>query len=278
MPSMASDLYTRLDEIDEQTLRSIAGVLEVRGRHPRQAAIRAAYLDRLGKLSGQRVLDVGCGTGVVTRDLARLAGPEGAVSGVDPSWVFVDVAETLRVDQGIENVDFAVYDGHTLPFPDGTFDVVTAVTVLCHVPHRSELLTEMARVVRPGGLVMVFDGDYASIQLEHPDRERTRQIADAWRTTMVDDPYLMRRIVPLVEGAGLEIDSIDGHVHVETARVDEDSSYIWQWALLATRQALAAGLIEEGEASRWTDQLRALNGRGSLFGSVTYLSVLARRP
>jgi len=275
---VARDLYSRLNEIDEPMLRSIADVLELRGRHPQQVAIRAAYLDALGELGGQRVLDVGCGTGVVTRDLARRVGPAGSATGVDPTQVFVEVAERLRVKQGLDNACFAVQDGRSLPFADATFDLVTAITVLCHVPDRADMLREMARVTRPGGTVLIVDGEYAANQVEHPDRETTRRIVDAWRANVVDDPYLMRRIVPLVEAAGLLPGAVTGHVHVEAGRVDEATSFIWQWALFAVRQALAAGAIDEPEGDSWIGELRSMNERAKLFGSVTYVSVIARRP
>jgi ubiquinone/menaquinone biosynthesis C-methylase UbiE len=274
---VARDLYSRIVELDEATLRTVAEVLELRGRHPQQIAIRDAYLSALGDLSGLRVLDVGCGTGVVTRELARRVGPGGQVAGVDPSPVFVEAAQRLAVEHGLTNVGFAVQDGRRLPYPDGSFDLTTAVTVLCHVPERVEVLAELARVTRPGGVVLIVDGDYASNQVEHPDRAVTTRLVDAWRASVVDDPYLMRRIIPLIDAAGLAPGSANGYVHVETGTVDEATSFIWQWALFAARQATGAGAISEAEAARWIEQLGELNQRAALFGSVTYVGVAARR-
>lgn len=274
---MARDLYSRIEEIDETTLRTLAGVLEIRGRHPQQVAIREAYLSALGDLSGQRILDVGCGTGVVTRDLARRAGPDGKVAGVDPSPIFVSEAERLAVEHGIEGIGFAVQDGRSLPYPDAAFDLTTAVTVLCHVPERAAVLRELARVTRPGGVVLIVDGEYAANQVEHPDRALTTRIVDAWRASVVDDPYLMRRIIPLIQDAGLEPGSANGYVHVEVGQVDEATSFIWQWALFAARQAVGGGAVEQPDADRWIEQLGQINQRGELFGSVTYVGVVARR-
>ena len=275
---MARDLYTRLNELDEPTVRSIAEILELRGRHPQQTAIRRAYLDALGDLTGLRVLEVGCGTGVVARDVARRVGPEGHVTGVDPTNVLIDVAERLRAEQGLGNATFAVEDGSALPFADGSFDLTAAITVLCHVPERADVLREMVRVTRPGGTVLIVDGEYAANQVNHPDRETTERILAGWRAGSMDDPFLMRRIVPFVEAAGLEVGPPDGYVHVEAGRVDEATSFIWQWCLYATRQALAAGTVTEAEVERWIAQLRELNQRSELFGSVTYVGVVARKP
>ena len=117
-----------------------------------------------------------------------------------------------------------------------------------------------------------------SNQVEHPDRALTARIVDAWRASVVDDPYLMRRIIPLIEAAGLEPGPAHGHIHVEAGHVDEATSFIWQWALFAARQATGAGAVSDSEAARWIEQLGAMNQRGELFGSVTYVSVLAHRP
>ena len=274
---MARDLYSRIVELDEATLRTVAEVLELRGRHPQQAAIRDAYLGSLGDISGKQVLDVGCGTGVVTRELGRRVGSNGRVTGADPSPVFVEVAGRLAADNALTNVSFAVQDGRALPFPDASFDLTTAVTVLCHVPERADVLRELARVTKPGATVLIVDGDYASNQVEHPDRALTMRIVDAWRASVVDDPDLMRRIIPMVEAAGLEPGPVHGHIHVEAGRVDEATSFIWQWALFAARQAVGTGAVDEGEAGRWIEQLGAMNQRGELFGSVTYVSVVALR-
>jgi arsenite methyltransferase len=275
---MAQDVYTRLNDLDDATVRGVAEILELRGRHPQQAAIRAAYLDELGDLAGWRALEVGCGTGPVTRELARRVGPAGRVAGVDPTRILIEVAEQLRADQTIANATFTVEDGRSLPFPDAAFDLTCAVTVLCHLPARAEVLREMARVTRTGGTVLIVDGEYAANQFHHPDPATTERIVQGWRAASIDDPYLMRRIVPFVQAAGLEPGAPNGYVHVEAGRVNEQTSFIFQWSLFAARQAVAAKTVSEQEADRWLEQVRELNQRGELFGSVTYVGIVARRP
>ena len=275
---MARDVYSRLDEIDEASLRTIADVLELRGRHPQQVAIREAYLHELGDLRGKRILDVGRGTGVVTRDLAPRVGRAGEVIGVDPTAVFIEIAEQLREEHALGSARFAVQDGRSLPFPDASFDVVTAVTVLCHVPDRDAVLREIVRVAKSGGTILIVDGEFTANQLEHPDDELTRRIVAAWRAATVDDPRLMRRLGAFLGQAGLKADRVKGHVHVETGRVDEAASFIWAWAMFAVRQALGVAAISEDEAARWTAQLRELNERGETYGAVTFVSAVVRRP
>ncbi|MGE3272305.1 MAG: methyltransferase domain-containing protein [Chloroflexota bacterium] len=274
---MAQDIYTRLDDLDAATLRNITNLLERRGQHPQQVAIRQAYLDALGDLTGLSVLDAGCGTGVVTRDLARRVGPGGAVLGVDPSAGMVAVAEDLAAQMGVSGVSFLVQDGRRLPHADATFDLTCAVTVLSHVPEREALVHELVRVTKPGGRLLVVDGDFAANQLAHPDAEMTARIIEAWRTNIVDDPYVARRLTRLLIEAGLWPGPTNGYVHVEAGRVEEDTSFLWQWCPFAVEQAIQAGAITRDEATGWLDAVQRLNDDHQFFGSVNFVGVVSTR-
>ncbi|MGW5675902.1 class I SAM-dependent methyltransferase [Streptomyces sp. NPDC003860] len=126
----------------------------------RTAANSAAYL--LGELRpGMRVLDVGCGPGTITADLAELV-PGGHVTGVDLASDVVEQARAHAAQRGVDNVRFAVADVNALEYDDGSFDVVHAHQVLQHLGDPVGALREMRRVCRPGGVVAVRDSDYAA--------------------------------------------------------------------------------------------------------------------
>ncbi|GAQ64803.1 class I SAM-dependent methyltransferase [Streptomyces scabiei] len=127
----------------------------------RTAANSAAYL--LGSLKpDMRILDIGCGPGTITADLAALV-PDGRVTGVDQAPGILEQARATAAGRGLGNVDFAVADVHALDFPDDTFGVVHAHQVLQHVGDPVQALREMVRVTRPGGLIAVRDSDYAAM-------------------------------------------------------------------------------------------------------------------
>ncbi|MGA4838696.1 class I SAM-dependent methyltransferase [Streptomyces sp. G45] len=127
----------------------------------RTAANSAAYL--LGSLRpDMRVLDVGCGPGTITADLAALV-PGGHVTGVDRAPGVLAQARATAAERGLGNVEFAVADVFALPYPDGAFDVVHAHQVLQHVSDPVAALREMRRVCAPGGLVAARDSDYAAM-------------------------------------------------------------------------------------------------------------------
>ncbi|MFC7533486.1 methyltransferase domain-containing protein [Actinoplanes sp. GCM10030250] len=129
----------------------------LRSHRWRTAENSAAYL--LPHLSsGISLLDVGCGPGTITADLAARVTP-GRVTALEQTEAALDLA---RAQIGLANVDFAVGDVHALDFPDGIFDVVHAHQVLQHVADPVAALREMRRVARPGGLVAARDSDYAA--------------------------------------------------------------------------------------------------------------------
>lgn len=133
----------------------------MRSHRWRTAANSAAYLT--GKLSpGMSVLDVGCGPGSITADLAELVAP-GQVTGVDTTPVSLAEAREVAMARGLANLSFAVGDVHALGYTSGTFDVVHAHQVLQHVADPVQALREMRRVRRPGGIVAARDADYEAM-------------------------------------------------------------------------------------------------------------------
>ena len=131
----------------------------LRGHQRRTADDSAAYL--LPQLKpGLSLLDIGCGPGTITGDLAARVAP-GPVTAVDQFGQVLDVARAEVQRRNLSNVSFATADVHRLDFPDDSFDVVHAHQVLQHVADPVLALREMRRVCRPGGVVAARDADYA---------------------------------------------------------------------------------------------------------------------
>ncbi len=125
----------------------------------RTAENSAAYL--LGELHpGQRLLDVGCGPGTLTLDLARRVAP-GLVTGIDAVPGVLRGAEELRRQQGVGNVRFEPGDAYELAYEDDCFDVIHLHQVLQHLADPVRALTELRRVLAPDGVLGARDSDYA---------------------------------------------------------------------------------------------------------------------
>src|SRR4051794_29639986 len=163
-PVPVRDAMQFVNEQDAATRRRFIERLEFRATDPTFVAYRDAYLDLIALPRTAAVLDLGCGTGVVARAIAARDGFAGNVTGVDQSPEFIAAAERLAADDGVgERVEFAVGDAHALDLPTASFDATVAHTLVSHVRDPSAVLAEAGRVTRPGGAVVVFDGDYASL-------------------------------------------------------------------------------------------------------------------
>ena len=116
------------------------------------------------------MLALGCGTGVEVRALRRRVGPPVALVGNRPQQCARRARSSANGEtRGLsENVEYVTGDAHDLPYSDGEFDVVTLHTLISHVEDPGRVLAEACRVLRPGGTVAVFDGDYASLTFAHP--------------------------------------------------------------------------------------------------------------
>jgi SAM-dependent methyltransferase len=131
----------------------------LRSHRWRTAENSAAYL--LPHLApGAQILDVGCGPGTISADLAERV-PRGRVTGIDAARGIIEQACEAFGDR--RNLTFTTGDVYALDFSDDTFDVVHAHQVLQHLGDPVRALREMARVARPGGLVAVRDADYGGM-------------------------------------------------------------------------------------------------------------------
>ena len=125
------------------------------GRWSRRVA--RAFLDWLVVPDGSDWVDVGCGTGALAQTILEHKSPR-FVKGVDPSPAFIEYAKANVVG---EHAAFEVGDAQSLPIHPATFDVAVSGLVLNFVPEPARAVSEMARVVRPGGVVAAYVWDYA---------------------------------------------------------------------------------------------------------------------
>ncbi|MGC3001456.1 methyltransferase domain-containing protein [Streptomyces sp. G35A] len=221
----------------------------------RTAANSAAYL--LGALKPHmRILDIGCGPGTITADLAALV-PEGHVTGLDREPAILERARAVARERGLTNVGFAAGDVHALDFPDDTFCVVHAHQVLQHVGDPVRALREMRRVTRPGGFVAVRDADYAAMTWYPPSRgmddwlELYRRVARA----NGGEPDAGRRLKSWALAAGFT--DVTATSATWTFSAPEERAW-WSglWADRTVASAYAERAVEGGHAT--AGQVRAV--------------------
>jgi SAM-dependent methyltransferase len=269
------DHWRTIDQVDLERIRPLAARLELRGRHADEVAARSAYLDLLAIMPGERVLDVGCGSGVVLRDLARRVGPDGRAVGLEYGAAFLPIVRELAERDGLaERIELHQGDARALPFADGEFDLALAATVLRHIPDGDLAVAELARVVRPGGRVAVFEGDTDGCLINHPDRVLTRRIVASGTDNNNVDGQLARRVPGLLHEAGLEDIQVRAFTTVDRDPAGYYSQRCVNWAKAAAR----TGAISPEESDRWIEALLEEQAAGRYLVAQVQILAWGRRP
>lgn len=206
---------------------------------------------------GLSVLDVGCGPGTLTMDLAERVSP-GRVTAIEPTAAALDLARQEAARRGTQNVDFVVGDVHRLGFADASFDVVHAHQVLQHLPDPVQALRECWRVCRPGGIVAARDGDYKAFTWYPADPDLNAWLDLYRRIARANggEPDAGRRLLAWAHEAGF----VDVHPSADVwcfATAQDRAYWGGMWADRILHSALAEQAVAEGWAT--AEELQAFS-------------------
>lgn len=240
------------------------------------AGYLAAHLE-----PGQKLLDVGCGPGSITLELAQRVAP-GQVTGVDASESVIVQARAAALAAGDEVTRFETADAMHLPHADDTFDIVHAHQVLQHVPDPVALLREMARVTRPGGLVAARDADYDAMTWApaHPGLARWLELYRAAARGTGGEPDAGRHLLRWAHEAGLSDVTASASVW---CFADDEARQWWggQWQRRAVEssfrdEVLGQRLADEGEIADVVEGWRSWTESPAGWFVVVHGEILAR--
>jgi ubiquinone/menaquinone biosynthesis C-methylase UbiE len=264
------DIYANLTSVPSTLVEQIARVLELRATDPQQERMREAYLSEIALPEHARALDVGCGTGALTRVLAEWPNVAEVV-GIDPSPTLLGKARELAA--GHTKLRFEQADGRELPFDDHCFDLALFHTTLCHVPSPERALAEAFRVLRPRGWLAVFDGDYATTTVATGDFDPLQVCVEAWVASSVHDRWLLRRLPALARSNGFEVVSYRSHGYVQ----NEEPEYMMTIVSRGIDALTTSGRIGREVATSLLVEASRRARAGEFFGHIAYVSMLARK-
>jgi ubiquinone/menaquinone biosynthesis C-methylase UbiE len=265
------DAYNKVTELDAAVAGQLADAMELRAKDPAQQAMLAAYLTDLDLPDKAAVLEIGCGTGAISRVLATWPGV-GEVTGIDPSPVFLDRARQLSAV--VPNLSFCQADGRDLPLPRASFDLAVLHAVLSHVPDPHEVLAQAFWVLRPGGTLAVFDGDYNTMSVATSDTDPLQACADAFIEDFVSDPWIIRRLPAMVSAAGFTGTRLRSHGYAQIT----DPVYMLSVIDRGADALTAAGRIGPGLGEALKSEARRRSAAHSFFGYIAYASLTAGKP
>ena len=219
---------------------------------------------------GKCLLDAGCGIGDDVRALAQIVGPQGRVVGIDKSQTLLDIAR-----KGSEGVDlsgeFVLGDVSCLDIADSSFDGCRAERVLQHCDNPEQVLSEMVRVVRPGGCVVAVDVDYDSMITSLTNHALARKLTQA-KCDVVRNGWIGRQLPGLFRRCGLADIRVFPTVLYYTDFDPVDSYWKFLFTLGQQLDILAAEDIKE-----IGDDMQRLSERGEYFDFGVFFSVVGRK-
>jgi len=269
-----ADVYRISDSLDDSTLEVLATRLESRGKNPRFMAMMNDYFDAMKIETAAAVLDLGCGTGVAARTIARRKGFGGHITGIDVSPYLVGAATRLAAEEGLAGaIEFRTGDSQRLDLPDASFDAAIAHTLVSHVQDPVAVLRELARIVKPGGTVGIFDGDYASLTFGSDDPAKGRADDEAIIEGIVTNPRVMRQMPRWLRDVGLELTASFSYVLAEIGKADFWASLIQSFP----RVLPTAGTMTQSDAQAFVDSMLQRSAQGVFFGACNYYGYVATR-
>lgn len=220
---------------------------------------------------GDKVLDVGSGTGSEVRAMAELTGPTGEAVGVEPNPKLRAVADQ-RTTATREWTRYVEGNAYELPFEDGTFDAVRCERVLQHLDQPQRAIDEMVRVLKPGGRLTLLDSDWATAIVHPGDPEVARLCSEAMLAA-TPNPHSGRRLSGQLVLAGLTVADMGSE-----ALIWPPDIVTGMLLPMFVSTAQQAGVITAEQAARFATELQAAAHSGELHMSVTMFCALGRKP
>ena len=264
------DPYATIADADPALQERLSEVLELRARDSQQQAMLRAYLSEIELPPGAKALEIGCGTGAVSRALVEWLKLE--VTGLDPSPIFVARAQELG--RHLPSLTFMQGDGRSLTLADASFDLVVFHTTLCHIPNPEVALREAYRVLRPDGWLTVFDGDYTTTTVAINAFDPLQPLVSAMVANFVHNPWFTRRLSKTLESSGFRVLSLRSHGYTQTV----EPTYMLTLVDRGADILSASGSLTADTADALRKEARRRAQAGEFFGHISFVSVIARKP
>jgi ubiquinone/menaquinone biosynthesis C-methylase UbiE len=246
--------------------------------HAVHGADTEAFLVRAGIGPSMRVADIGCGIGTISCWMAEAVGAGGCVVGIDVSEGQVEQARARAERNGLDNATFRVASAYDTGLESSSFDLVFCRFVLMHLSKPKEAVTEMARLVRPGGVLACEDGDFTSPFASPPSAayDRCFELYRAAVAARGADSLVGPKMYRMVLNAGLRDPRVTLAQAVFTLG---DPKRLPEWTLAECAPALIEhGITDREEIARLVGELKALaEDETTFFAMVQVTQVCARK-
>ena len=232
-------------------------------RTPEIIQQRSRTLDALSLQAGEKVLDAGCGTGLLLEQMAISVGAKGQVVGLDYSPDMLDMARHRC--HSLAHVELQQGSVEQLDFESNSFDVVSCTQTLLYVKQVETALHEIHRVLKPHGRVGIIETDWRGVVFNSLDEPLTRKIFAAWDDA-VESPNLPVKLGELLRSADFSAIKVEAIPILNTSYTDSNfSSGMLKWF---AKNALKQAAITQQESDQWLAEIQELVRRNAYFFCV----------
>lgn len=266
-----SDPYASLASENREHQTIIADAMEARCLDPAQIALRQSYLRDIKLPDGAFAVEFGSGTGHVTHDLLTLTGASKAL-GIEPSPVMIERATATFAD--VEQLEFEIGNAKCTGLQDASADLVLMHTLLCHVPGPAAVIEEAYRILKPGGVLAICDGDYDTATAKIGEFDPLDQVVRFMIAQNVTNLWIMRQVAGMLTSAGFQMGACRGHGYL----AEGDAAYFLTVISRGADKMAEAGLLFPQTAEALKAEARHRIAADRFFGYMSYISQLAYKP
>ncbi len=243
------------DELSAETERAYQMAEIIRQRSQTIAALNLR--------AGDRVVDVGCGPGLLTREIALAVGESGYVLGIDVSESMLNLAR--RRSNDLTQIELKNNSADTISAPDNSFDAVTCTQLLLYLPNVAETIQEMARVLKPGGRIAIIETDWRNVLFECDDQPFMRRLFASWEASLAS-PYLPGKLQALLSDAGFWGIKVEAIPIINTSYLLDN--YSGQMVAYSLRESKKNGTLTDQQAEAFVAELKQRSAENRYFFCV----------
>ena len=257
---------------DEEAGRKLEAIYLTGDAAARRQALRGA----LHLQPGEHGLYIGSGPGLAPCEIAQALGPAGRLAVVEKNAAMLAMTQRRAARDGLlDRLDLQEGDAAALPFSDDTFAFVGSAQVFEYVPEVARAVSEVYRVLRPGGRLALINTDWQTLIWDTDDANLGARVVTAWEGHLAHN-HLPRRLKPLLSRTGLQVDGVEPIVILNT---DYDpNAFSFMLLHIVADYVRGTGQLSPAEVDAWVADVQHRGGEGSYFFSLNQYLFVAHKP